>query len=194
MRPEDLSVIVCTKDRPWHLRMTLLGLAAQEVRPGEVVVADSGGKEPAGELVAAVARETGLRIRHVSRRTEGFRIAVTKNAGATAAGGKWLLFLDDDCLPLPGVVGVHLRSATAPTHVLAGGFVRLDPERTGTVTPERIARGRLSGLLFPAELADLRWRHRKGRVYSSVRHPKRPAVASGHFSVGAAALDTGGVT
>lgn len=188
MRPEDLSVIVCTKDRPWHLRLTLLGLAAQEVRPGEVVVADSGGREPAGELVASFTRETGLRTRHVNWRTEDFRIAVTKNAGAAAAGGKWLLFLDDDCLPLPGVVGIHLRSATAAARVLVGGFVRLDPERTRTVTAERIACGGLSGMLLPAELAFLRWRHRKGRMYSLVRHPKRPALTSGHFSVAASAF------
>jgi len=187
LSPNDLSVIICTKDRPWFLRMTLLGLAAQSVRPGEVVVADAGANS-ADETLTRIERDTGLRTVRVARHTPEFQAAATRNAGAAAASGKWLLFLDDDCLPLANVVGTHLRKAADPRRWLVGGFVRLDPARTREVTPERIAAGDLARLILPKELADLHRRHRKGRFYDLIRHPKRPSIRTGQFSISAAAF------
>ena len=77
----DLTVVVCTRDRPGRLARTLAALAAQEAPPAEVVVVDNdprrerrprpvvGRPVPAVRYVAeprpglSVARNTGLRAR-----------------------------------------------------------------------------------------------------------------------------------
>jgi GT2 family glycosyltransferase len=190
MGPADLSAVVCTKDRPERLRLVLLGLAAQDPRPGEVVVADSG--ETSARAVAREVRDsTGLEVGHVSRPTRTHEAAATRNAGARAARGRRLVFVDGDCVPLPGFVRAHLRAAAAPgggCAVPVGGFVRLDAERSRAVTPGAIGAGSLIRLLTGEELGRLRWLHRKNRLYSMVRHPKRPALRSGNFSVSAHAF------
>ena len=187
MKRSRLSAIVCTKDQPQHLRLVLFGLAAQFIRPDEVVVSD-GGASPAAEVVDEVSRSTGLVVRYVHHPTSQFHAAATRNAGIRCALGERLLFLDGDVVPLAGVVRRHLTKCDDERTVLAGGYVRLDSERTDRITPEIIMERRLKGFMLTEDLERLyRW-HRKNRLYNFIRHSKRPQLHSGHFSAAASSI------
>ncbi|MCG5532999.1 glycosyltransferase family 2 protein [Halorhodospira sp. 9621] len=83
-----ISVIVPTCDRSSLLARALSDLAQQTRPPDEVLVVDNG-REP-----ASVAGST-LPLR-VLRAPVRCGAAQARNIGATAAGGDWLVFLDDD--------------------------------------------------------------------------------------------------
>jgi len=145
------------------------------------VVCDSG--SPVKDLVQGVAAETGMNMRYVHRSTDGFNAAATRNAGASVATGKWLLFLDGDCLPLPNVVRMHAARAGNCREVLVGGYVRIDKARSELLLAGRAARTDLMSLIQRDEFRALHWRHRKNRWYEAIRHPARPALHGGHFSL-----------
>jgi glycosyltransferase involved in cell wall biosynthesis len=70
--------------------------------PYEVVVAD----DASSDRTAAVAEAHGARVVRVGRR----QIAAARNAGARAAGGEMLIFVDADTLVNPAVVRAAVRA------------------------------------------------------------------------------------
>ena len=89
-----VSVVVPTRDRPAELGRCLAALGAPG--PGlEVIVVDDG-SAAADEVARTVAAAGGRLVR-----TPGRGPAAARNAGARAAGGATILFVDDDCEPDP---------------------------------------------------------------------------------------------
>lgn len=101
--PPDLTVIVPTLRRPEALARCLSALAAQEgdVAFEIIVVDDDPLPGPRGGL--PTSRETVLAVEGGGRGA-----AAARNAGARAARGRILLFLDDDLVPAPDLVRRHL--------------------------------------------------------------------------------------
>jgi GT2 family glycosyltransferase len=64
--------------------------------PYEVIVTDDGNRSSAEELI----REKFPWVRWLPGPRRG--PAANRNSGARSASGKWVLFLDDDCIPVPG--------------------------------------------------------------------------------------------
>jgi glycosyltransferase involved in cell wall biosynthesis len=96
-----LSVIVPTVGRPGSLARCLGALAAQDVEsPFEIIVVDDA---PAGSGRPVVAPNP---VRVIDGGGRG--AAAARNAGARAARGDVLLFLDDDLVPVPELVRRHL--------------------------------------------------------------------------------------
>lgn len=120
--PEQFSVVIATRNRPDDLRRSLDALRGLDPPPGEIVVVDSASRE-AGE-VAEVTRRAGAR----GIRLDEPGLSRARNAGAAAARGEILAFLDDDCRVDPGWLAGLRR-----------GF------RDGTVRA-------VAGLLLPASL------------------------------------------
>ena len=87
----DVSVVIATRDRPDDLATCLAALRALDPPPGEIVVADSASRDAAA--VASVARGAGARLVRLERPG----LSRARNAGAAAASGRFLAFLDDDC-------------------------------------------------------------------------------------------------
>jgi len=87
-----ISVVVPTRDRPKALEECLAALVRQSA-PLEIVVVDDGSTAQA-EIEAIVARHPPVRL----VRLEGRGPAAARNAGARAAGGDVLCFIDDDCV------------------------------------------------------------------------------------------------
>ena len=87
-----ISVVVPTRDRPQPLEECLAALVRQSAAP-EIVVVDDGSTAPA-ETEAVVARHPPARL----VRLDGRGPAAARNAGARAAGGDILCFIDDDCV------------------------------------------------------------------------------------------------
>ncbi len=89
----QVSVVIPTLNRPQYLAEALASLAAQSSPDWEAVVVDDG-SEPAVDyqwVKGLLGREFRL-VRHAAPHG----VAAAKNAGAAAAGGELIGFLDDD--------------------------------------------------------------------------------------------------
>lgn len=111
MTPSTVSFIVPAHDEERLLAATLqaihYGAAACAIRYEIIVVDDA-----STDRTAVIAAESGARVVPVQHR----QIAATRNSGARAARGDWLVFIDADTLINPEV----LQSAL---DALCAGFV-----------------------------------------------------------------------
>jgi len=108
-----LTVIIPTLNEIAYLPQLLDALAVQTRLPDEVIVADAGSKDGTAEL----ARARGARI------INGGMPAVGRNAGARAAKGDLLLFLDADVLPPPDFIARVLEEFEQKKQDVATCFI-----------------------------------------------------------------------
>jgi GT2 family glycosyltransferase len=128
MNPPFLSVIIPTYERPALLRecLLLLGPERQGVPADryEILVTDDGSRQPARP--ALEAEFPGIRWVQGPRRGP----ASNRNAGAAAAQGSLLIFLDDDCLPGEGWLSAYDTAFSEdPALEVAEGSTRPERER-----------------------------------------------------------------
>lgn len=134
-----VAFVIPTKDRPEELRTMLTSLAAQEVKPAQVVIVDASAMtEP--EIAAAFP---DLPIEYVC--FEGTpSAAAQRNAGArrVAADTDLICFFDDDQTLLPGALGAMLAFwQDAEPNVAGAGFnLRNEIDRR----PSALKRSRLA--------------------------------------------------
>ncbi|HVO87050.1 MAG TPA: glycosyltransferase [Casimicrobiaceae bacterium] len=107
-----VSVVVRSRDEAPRLRLTLASLARQTV-DCEVIVVNDGSTDHTAAVLAEAEHDVELRV--ISHAVPRGR-AGASNAGARAASGEVLLFLDGDTLAAPDMVERH-----ANLHA-AGGF------------------------------------------------------------------------
>ncbi len=148
-----MSVVMRSKDEADRLRLALSSLARQTLPP-EVIVVDDGSTDHTPAVLAEAAREMPLRvITHAQARGR----SAASNAGARAASGDVLVFIDGDTLAGPEYVERHARvhaKGALPEGSLPEGSLRVgrgerfhlrctrflrDPE-TGTPQPGEEAR------------------------------------------------------
>jgi glycosyltransferase involved in cell wall biosynthesis len=101
-----LTAIVPTFDRPVELSVALESIARQTKCPDEIIVCDDGHRSDTETIVSKIRFASTSVIRTSTR---GMGAAAARNAGARAASGNWLAFLDDDDSWLPH----HLEDAMA---------------------------------------------------------------------------------
>jgi GT2 family glycosyltransferase len=122
-RPPVMSVIVPTAGRPGSLARCLAALEAQDANePFEILVVDDA---PCGSDKAVVAPHDAVRVIDGS----GRGAAAARNAGARAARGTVLLFLDDDLVPDPDLVRRHLGHHNGDADVMVIGRCPPRPPR-----------------------------------------------------------------
>lgn len=121
-----VSIVVPTYNRLALLNQAIASVIAQSWPDWELVVVDDGSDDGTPEYVRSLADR---RITCVQRAHTG-NPAQVRNAGAQAASGAWLAFLDSDDLWTAGKLGAQLPgmqrtwaawSYTAYDHVDAGG-------------------------------------------------------------------------
>jgi len=115
------SIIVPTLHRPARLADCLRSLAALSYpKHGfEIVIVDDGSSPITEKQVADVARESGVVTQYLSRARGG--PAKARNAGARAAGGRYLAFTDDDCVVSPEWLTHLERGLEADENAIVGG-------------------------------------------------------------------------
>lgn len=101
---------------------SVASLGDQRFEDFEVVVAVDGSSD--GTAAALRELETGFPLRVIEQPNQGRAAAV--NAGAEAAGGELILFLDDDMSADPGLLAEHDRSHREGADVVMGDLP-LDP-------------------------------------------------------------------
>ena len=109
-----VSVVVRTKDRPALLREALASVSAQQGVPLEAIVVNDGGED----VSSVLAEFPGLAPRLVDLEPSRGRAAAA-NAGARAARGRFVHFLDDDDLLLPAGL-VRLAAQAGEGEVVYG--------------------------------------------------------------------------
>ena len=118
----ELTVCVCTHDRPRYVRDCLAGLRRQTIAPErfEILIIDSASPEPAHFELRSMAREhpnaTLIRVDEPG-------VSLARNAGAAAATAEYIAYVDDDAIPAEDWVAAILRALAEraePPAVLAG--------------------------------------------------------------------------
>lgn len=180
----DTSILVTTFRRPRHLALVLESIALQRNVPRtfEVVVADDGSDDGTADVVAAFAAHTDIPVRFTTQPHEGFRLARVRNNAARLARGRYLQFIDGDCILPPWHLAAHVRRRRAGVALL-GYCGLLSEEDSRLLVPENLAVANVSGMLSSAEVQSLGRRHRRARWHALLRHPTKPRLAGGDFGV-----------
>jgi glycosyltransferase involved in cell wall biosynthesis len=101
----DATVVIATRDRAEFLRASLACLGKQTAAGRfDVVVADNGSTDDTAAVIQAAAPLA--RGVHVAEPNRG----KARNAGIAAAGGRIVVFCDDDTLPPERFVEAHLEA------------------------------------------------------------------------------------
>ncbi|MBF0566489.1 MAG: glycosyltransferase [Nitrospirae bacterium] len=103
-----MSVIIPTYNRCTVLRKCLDALSVQSVPPGrfEVIVCDDGSTDDTAAMVKNYS--SAMELRYLPQDNRG--PASARNMGLHHAGGRWVLFLNDDAIGAPTLVEEHLRT------------------------------------------------------------------------------------
>lgn len=130
-----VSVVVPFHDTAAQLDALLAALACVRLAPAdEIVIADN---TPAG---IATSRALPPGVRAVPARGEQ-SCAHARNTGAAASTGEWLLFVDADCRPDPGLVEAYRSEPLAAECGIVAGAVRADPAQRSVAATWARTRG-----------------------------------------------------
>lgn len=123
----SISIVIPTHDRPAGLARCLDGVAAMTgAGPDlEVVVVNDGGRPPSRDVVEHLRGRIDLTILEQPRSGP----AAARNTGAARAGGAFVAFLDDDCVPATGwLAALAARFVTTPDAAVGGRTVNALPD------------------------------------------------------------------
>ena len=145
------SIIVLTYNRPDALLKVLQGLAPQCGDGYEVVIADDGSTKSSIDFWRDRLPAFCCPVQHVWHPDNGFTASRARNLGAMVSQGKYLIFLDGDCIPGQRFVEAHAALAKCNCFV-NGNRVLLSEKFTKHVLDDAVR-------LFHATWLDwLRWR------------------------------------
>lgn len=117
LSPSQISIVVCTRDRPFLLEECLSAMARLDPPPGEVVVVDNASVSGATGEVAA-----RFDVTLVTETVAGLDRA--RNRGLQTASGEVVAYLDDDARPDTRFVSVLSSAFSHPDIAAVTGLVR----------------------------------------------------------------------
>jgi glycosyltransferase involved in cell wall biosynthesis len=132
---ELISVIVSTYNRADALDAVLRSLSRQSDRHFEIVVADDGSGAATGRVVRDWTARAQVAVKHVWHEDRGFRLAEIRNLGIRESAGRYLVFLDGDCITRPSFVAAHRRLAE-PGWFVTGNRILMSQRLTSRVLAE----------------------------------------------------------
>lgn len=120
----EISVIIPTHNRAERLRACLEALTQQTQSSNdfEVIVVVDGSTDHTRELLATMTTPYSLTV--IWQRNQGQNVA--RNQGVAVARGRYCLFLDDDIIAEPALVGEHLRVQRMQAPVVGIGQITLE--------------------------------------------------------------------
>jgi len=181
-RPE-VSVLVNTYERPWHLRRCLVSLACQSVAGRmEVVVVDDGSRDETAAVVRGFARSAPFPVKFLTHPHDGFQLCRCRNEAVAASVADRLIFFDGDLVAGTGHIAAHLRHLT-PCVVTNSYCVRLDEEVSREVDEDQIQSGEFVKLATRRDLAKLAMMYRKAWFYELIGHSNKPRAKGGDLGI-----------
>src|ERR1700709_588084 len=119
----DLTVCICTRDRPRYVRDCLDGLRSQTVSRDRftVLIVDSASCSTAAVDLDELANSNDARL----IRLDQPGISVARNAGAWAARTPFIAYIDDDAIPAADWVEaiLHATAQAGRRPALIGGRI-----------------------------------------------------------------------
>ncbi len=108
-----LSVVVSTWRRPKELKLVLAGLVAQSLafKDFEVIVVDSNSGDETPDVVREFEAVQGFNVR--LEQAELNSASAKRNKGVRLAKGRYVVLLDDDCVPDPAHLSNFLNAANS---------------------------------------------------------------------------------
>lgn len=183
MPTKDLiSVVITTYNRSDALAAVLRGLALQDDRGFEVVIADDGSRPEHVQVVREAALQTGLPVTHMWHPDVGFTASQVRNRGVSVSSGDYIVLMDGDCIPEVDFIRRH-RLLQEQRCFVNGSRVMLSPALTDAVVRQHTGicgrsalfwlgqrlrghAGKLTGLL---RLPNMAWRKHKPFVWRGIR-------------------------
>ncbi len=110
MKPQRVSVIITTYNKPRELVFALKSLLNQTRLPDDIVVADDGSREETGEAIRSFCREREVPIPIIRAWQEdvGWQLSRARNNAIAIASGDYIIVLDGDCFVGRHFVEDHL--------------------------------------------------------------------------------------
>ena len=115
----DCSLVIPTCGRPAELVRLLDSLVELDAVPGEVVVVDGSSDRAAASALLDWSRGRSLSFDLVWLRAPA-GLTRQRNVGLDASRGRYVFFLDDDCVPLSGYFTALRAALEDPAHVDVG--------------------------------------------------------------------------
>jgi glycosyltransferase involved in cell wall biosynthesis len=143
----QISVIVTTYNWPEALAACLYSLFDQEDQQFEILIADDGSAAATQQLIAELSTLSPITIRHIYHADEGFRAATIRNKAVAASHGKYLVFLDGDCLVFPHFISRHRQLAEAG-YFVPGNRILLSASFTPQLLQQKLALPQQSLVFF----------------------------------------------
>ncbi|MDD2759839.1 MAG: glycosyltransferase family 2 protein [Methylomonas sp.] len=135
---ELISVIVTTYNWPEALAASLNSLLVQQDRHFEIIVADDGSRAETHRLISDFRRNSLIAIQHVHHEDKGFRAGTIRNKAVAASSGRYLLFIDGDCIALPNFIQRH-RELAEQSYFVPGNRILVSQAYTEQVLQQNIA-------------------------------------------------------
>jgi glycosyltransferase involved in cell wall biosynthesis len=117
-----IAVIPATYNRPDALAALLEGYLAQDYPDFEIVIADDGSGPDTRQVIERYRARARFRIEHVWQENRGYRAAAIRNRAVARTAADYIVFTDQDCVPLPDFLWQHARLAE-PGWFVAGNRV-----------------------------------------------------------------------
>jgi glycosyltransferase involved in cell wall biosynthesis len=133
-----VTVVIPTYNRPAQLEACLEGITKLDraLDDFEVVIVDDGSAASLEPSIAPWRDRLPLRLMVQARGGP----AAARNAGAKVARGRFLAFIDDDCIPAPGWLSALVRELKQRPDCLLGGLVMNGlPDNPYATAAQRIA-------------------------------------------------------
>jgi glycosyltransferase involved in cell wall biosynthesis len=184
MSPIEVALCSNTYQKPWHLRRFLASIAGQQGIKGrfELVISDDGSTDETPDVVAEFRRSVDFPVQFTTHPRDGYHVARSRNDGARATTAPYLLFLDGDCVLPPDHVAKHLERRREGC-AMVGDCYRIDQQLSATLSEEGAGRHEFLRWDVAHERHRLDRLDRKMKLYSLVRHPRRPKLVSNNVGI-----------
>lgn len=146
MKHPKASIILATYQWPEALALVLSALLTQSEKDFELMIADDGSDVRTKTIIESYTQRAFFSIHHFWQENKGFRKSRILNKAIAAATGRVLIFLDGDCVPHSEFVAQHIALQDGK-HYVAGRRVDLSEKLTHNLSPAKIEKGALNGIL-----------------------------------------------
>ncbi len=180
---KNVSLIIASYNQTNALDLVLEAVLTQTYPIDELIVADDGSQPDTQELIGDFAKRAPFPVEFTTQEDAGFRKARALNNAIRKSSGRYILFLDGDCIAPPDWARHYVRALESGSDFSTAGYVLMSLDRTRAVTKEFVATRRISELIIDEELAYFKKIQRKNWFYKLIRRRHKPKMLGANWAV-----------